>query len=391
MRRIGVVTTSRADYSGLRPLLDLIQRDPELELLLFVTAMHLAPPFGLTVSEIESDGFTITDRIDMLLAGDSPTAAAKSLGVGAIGFAASLARHRPDLLVVLGDRFELLSIVPVALVLGIPVAHISGGDETEGALDNQVRHAVTKLSHLHFVCMELHAARVRQMGEEPWRILVAGDPALDLLRQFSPMTREELADSLQLDLRPPVAVVTLHPTTLSELTASDQAHRVAEALHDLSGTLVITSPNADPGHRELQARLERLAAEHLNAGLYPSLGSRRYYSVLALSDVMIGNSSSGIWEAPSFRLPVVNVGERQRGRVRAGNVIDVDFDSEAIRAAVSQALDPAFRAGLGGLQNPYGDGRASERIVRMLKEVELGTTLLVKRFCDQSGAPTACP
>jgi UDP-hydrolysing UDP-N-acetyl-D-glucosamine 2-epimerase len=376
------VTTSRADYSSLLPILRLINNDPELELLLFVGAMHLAPQFGLTLKDIETDAFPIADRVEMLLASDTPLGVAKSIGLGVIGFAESLSRHRPDILMIIGDRYELLSVACAALALGIPVAHVSGGDLTEGAIDNQVRFALTKLSHLHFVAMETHAKRLCQMGEESWRIFVTGEPALDLLHQIQLLSREELANCLGLNLTPPILVVTLHPTTISEVPIREQVSSLLSALSHVRGTLVFTYPNADVGHSEIIDQIQTFVREHPNSGLFFNLGHCRYYSLLAIADLMVGNSSSGIWEAPSFCLPVVNVGERQRGRVRAGNVIDVSFDADAISEGIRQALEPHFRSSLQGMRNPYGDGHASERIVRVLKQVNIDYRLLQKHFVE---------
>ena len=382
MRRIGVVTTSRADYSSLLPVLHAIQADPELDLLLFVGGMHLAPEFGLTVKEIEAEGFPIAERIEMTPTSDVPEAVARAIGCGVSGFAQSLSRCRPDILVVNGDRYELLAVACAALVLGIPLAHISGGDLTEGAIDNQVRYALTKLSHLHFVAMETHAERVRQVGEEPWRVFLTGEPALDLLSELKLLSREELADSLGIKLAPPVVVVTFHPTTVSETPVIEQVESLLAALDHLPATLVFTHPNADAGHRHIVDRLHAFVQEHPRSALFFNLGHRRYYSLLALADAMVGNSSSGIWEAPSFSLPAVNVGERQQGRTRAGNVIDVRFDADAISKAIQRALQPQFRGSLHGMRNPYGDGHASRRIVEELKRVPLDHRLLQKRFAE---------
>ena len=383
MRRIGVVTTSRADYGGVLPILRAINADPDLDLLLFVGGMHLATEFGLTVKEIEADGFSITDRIEMAPASDTPEAIAQAIGHGVNGFARSLNRCRPDILVVAGDRYELLSVACAALALGIPLAHVAGGDLTEGAIDNQVRYALTKLSHLHFVVLEEHARRVRQTGEEQWRIFLTGEPALDLLDTIKLLGREELSASLGIELKPPIAVVTLHPTTVSETPVTAQVDAVLSALGRFPGTLVFTHPNADAGHRHIADRLHDFVSERPNnVALFFNLGLERYYSLMALADVMVGNSSSGIWEAPSFALPVVNAGERQQGRTRAGNVIDVSFDAGAISEAIRRALDPRFRAPLRGLANPYGDGHASERIVSVLKRTPVDHRLLHKRFQD---------
>jgi len=380
MRRIGVVTTSRADYGGVLPIARAIRADSDLELLLFVGGMHLAPEFGLTVKEIEADGLPIVDRIEMAPASDSPEAIAQAMGQGVHGFARSLDRHRPDMLVLYGDRYELMAPALVATALNIPIAHVCGGDLTEGAIDNQVRYALTKLSHLHFVVLEEHARRVRQTGEESNRIFLTGEPALDLLNQLKPLSQKELADSLGMELTQPVAIITFHPETAGETPIEKQVNGLLSALDHLSGALVFTSPGADAGHRHIVDRLHDFVRTHRNAKFFASLGWQRYYSLMALADVIVGNSSSGIWEAPSFALPVVNVGQRQQGRTRAGNVIEAGFDTNSISKGIKRALEPKFRASLRGMRNPYGDGHASGRIVSALKRVSIDHRLLQKCF-----------
>jgi len=382
MRRIGAVTTSRADYSSLLPILRLISDDPDLELLLFVGGMHLAPEFGYTVKEIEADGFPIADRIEMMLASDTRESVAKSMGVGVIGFANSLSRYRPDILIVVGDRFELLSVVSAALPLGIPIAHVSGGDITEGAIDNQVRYAITAMSHIHFVAMDAHAKRLLQMGEEPWRVIVTGDPALDLIHQMKFLSRAELSKRLGLELTSPILVITFHPTTLGSVNVLEEVDSLLTALGQVQGTLIFTYPNVDAQNRIIIERIRKFVASQPKAKVFTNLGQLKYYSLLAQADLMVGNSSSGIWEAPGFHLPVVNVGGRQRGRLKAANVIDVRVDANAIYNAIRRGLEPSFRTSLSNLQNPYGDGQAAPRIVDTLKHIELGPRLLQKRFID---------
>lgn len=382
MRKIGLVTFARSDYGSCLPIMRAIQSDPDLSLHLIASGMHLAPQFGLTVSEIEADGFEINDRVEMLVASDSDYAAAASIGLGTIGFADSFRRTRPDVLVIVGDRFELLSVASAALTFRIPLAHISGGDVTEGAIDNQVRNAVSKLSHLHFVAMNEHADRLIQMGEEPWRVYVTGDPALDTISQMTFDSRGQLASALGLALKPPVIVVTYHPTSLGMATPAEEASTLVTALKEVDGTLVISCPNADPGNQVIASALRELAGSRAGAGFFTNLGQQRYYSLLAVADCMVGNSSSGIWEAPSFRLPAVNIGDRQKGRHRAGNVIDVRVESGAILQGIQQALSVAFRESLSALANPYGDGASASRIVDALKNVATGPRLLQKRFVD---------
>src|SRR5216683_2928341 len=320
-RRVGVVTVSRSDYGHLRPVIDGIRGAPDLELVLFVGGMHLAPEFGTTVREIEADGIPVAERIEMLEKGDTPEAVAISTGRGVEGFARAFARRRPDLVVVLGDRFEMLAAAVAALPFALPVAHIHGGEVSEGAMDNQIRHAITKLAHVHFASADVHARRIARMGEEAWRIHTVGAPGLDRLAGLA-------------------------------------------ALEKSDGMLVITYPNADTSGRVIIDRLEEFAGRHPGrCRLVRSLGERLYLSLLSHADVMIGNSSSGLIEAPSFGLPAVNIGARQRGRLRGANVIDVEPARDEILRGIETAQTPAFKALARAGANPYGDGRAVPRIV----------------------------
>jgi len=380
MRTIGVVTFARSDYSSCLPLLRAIEADPDLNLYLVVTGMHLSPEFGYTVKEIEADGFEIGDRVEMLLSSDTPEGVAKSIGVGTIGFAQSFARFQPDILLMVGDRVELLSVASAALPFCIPIAHVSGGDITEGAIDNQVRHAITKMSHIHFADMQSHVERLIQMGEEPWRVVASGDPALDMLHEMRFLSQTDLAERLGMELTSPLILITLHPTTLGPAHPAEEVNAVLDALDRIDGTLVFTYPNADMGNRIIIKRIQDFASSRPWAEILFNLGQLVYYSLLAQADLMVGNSSSGIWEAPSFRLPVVNIGDRQKGRVRAGNVIDSETNADGIYAAIQRALEPSFRASLSQLKNPYGDGQAVSRIVNTLKKIKLGPALLRKQF-----------
>jgi UDP-hydrolysing UDP-N-acetyl-D-glucosamine 2-epimerase len=376
VRTVAVVTTSRADWSSCRPVARTLAADDEIRLLLFAGGSHLERDFGNTAELVEADGFTVDERVPCY-AGTSTEEVARSVGLAASGFAAAYERAHPDLLLVVGDRLELLGVVAAAVPFLLPVAHVSGGDTTEGAIDDVVRHAVSKLSHLHFVAMPEHARRLEQLGEEPWRITVSGDPALDDVARTS-MTRDDVARQLEVALEPPVVVVGVHPTTLNGGAATATADAVLSALEDLDATVVLTYPGADAGAAGVVERLESFAAGHPNASLHRSLGQDAYYALLANADVLVGNTSSGIWEAPSFGLPVVNVGPRQDARVRAANVVDAPAERDAVAAAIVRSLDPQFRRGLDGLVNPYGDGHAAERIVGVLRDVELGPRLLRK-------------
>jgi UDP-hydrolysing UDP-N-acetyl-D-glucosamine 2-epimerase len=385
-RRIGVVTVSRSDYGHLRPVLEGIRRAGDLELVLFVAGMHLEPDFGSTEREIEADGFAIAERIAMLERGDSPEAVAVSTGRGIDGFARAFARRRPDLLVVLGDRFEMLAAAVAALPFALPVAHIHGGEVSEGAMDNQIRHALTKLAHLHFASAEPHARRIAQMGEEGWRIHTVGGPGIDRIATTEALTREALARELDLPVARPWLLVTFHPVTLEYRDTASHVEELLAALEKTDGMLVITYPNADTSGRLIIDRLEEFAARHPGrCRITRNLGERLYLSLLRHADAMIGNSSSGLIEAPSVGLPAVNIGARQRGRLRGANVIDVEPARDEILRGIETAQTPAFRAQARAAANPYGDGRAAPRIVEALRTVQLDARLLQKRFADKGG------
>ena len=385
-RRIGVITVSRSDYGHLRPVLDGIRRAPDLELVLFVGGMHLAPEFGNTVREIEADGFPVAERIEMLESGDTPEAVAISTGRGVEGFARAFARRPTELVVVLGDRFEMLAGAAAALPFALPVAHIHGGEVSEGAMDNQIRHAITKLAHIHFASADVHARRIARMGEERWRIHTVGAPGLDRLAGLAAPPREALARELDLPVQGPWHLVTFHPVTLEYRDTASHVDELLAALEKTDGTLVVTYPNADTSGRVIIDRLEEFASRHPGrCRLVRSLGERLYLSLLSHADVMIGNSSSGLIEAPSFGLPVVNIGARQRGRLRGANVIDVAPSREEILCGIEAAREPAFRARARAAANPYGDGRAAPRIVEVLSKVPLDARLVQKRFPDAEG------
>lgn len=379
MRRIGVVTVARSDYGIYRPILRRIHTDPDLLLQVYVGGMHLSPEFGSTVAEIERDGFPIVDRIEMLLSSDSPDGIAKSIGLGTVGFAQAFARARPDLMVVLGDRFEMLAAAIAALPCKIPLAHIHGGESTEGAIDDAIRACLTKLSHLHFVSTENYRTRVIELGEAPWRVQVTGAPALDNLTEVASFDPAELTARLGFPITPPPLLVTFHPVTLEFEDTAEHVRQLLTALHRLPHPVVFTYPNADTHGRIIIRAINRYVADHANAHVVPSMGIEVYFSLMRHAAAMVGNSSSGIIEAASFRLPVVNVGNRQGGRLRGRNVVDVPCVAAAIEEAVGHVIAPAFRRSLDGFSNPYGDGRAAARIVDALKTCALGRDLLVKK------------
>ncbi len=382
-RKCCVVTGSRAEYGLLYWLMREIENTPDLSLQVAVTGMHLSPEFGLTVREIEKDGFPVAARVDMLVSGDTPAAIAKSIGLGVIGFADAFARLQPDIVVLLGDRYEIFAAAQAALTARIPVAHIHGGELTEGAIDEALRHAITKMSHLHFVAAESYRRRVIQLGEAPERVFNVGAPGLDQMTKLAWLTRGQLEQALDLTLGSPLFLVTYHPATLGAVPTEQAIDELLRALDRFpAATLVFTLPNADAHGRAIAGHIKAYVDRHpANTRVFASLGQQRYLSLMREADIVIGNSSSGIIEAPALKRATVNIGDRQRGRLKAASVIDCGEASDAIAAAISRALSADFRAGLTDTQSLYGCGDASGRIARTLMSADLAA-LVVKKFHD---------
>jgi UDP-hydrolysing UDP-N-acetyl-D-glucosamine 2-epimerase len=371
-RTIAVVTTSRADYSLLYwPLRDLAACSG-IELKIIALGPHLSPEFGCTVKEIEKDGFCVDARIECLISSDSDVGMAKTIGVATLSLADYLGRLRPDLLVLTADRYEMLAPASVALALRIPIVHIEGGEISEGAIDDAVRNALTKLSHIHFTSTARARARVIAMGEEEWRVHRVGAPALDHLKRSPLLSRADLEARLGIGLNRPTTLITFHPTTIARDT-NREADALFRAAQEMTGQLLFCYPNADAGSRMLIERMQSLT--HVFVNLDPIT----YWSLLQQVDLLLGNSSSGIIEAASFALPVVNVGMRQRGRERGRNVLDAEPAVESILDRVAVARSDSFRQSLKGMENIYGDGEASGRIVAVLASTPLGEELLIKR------------
>lgn len=390
MRRVALITTSRADWGIYRPLARRLEAHPELELALVAGGAHLAPELGLTVREIEAEGFAPAARVECLDAGDDRLAMARGLGRAAEGFAAALDGLTPDMAVVLGDRFEMFAAAAAAAALGLPLAHLYGGELTYGAVDELFRHAMTKLSHLHFTATGEYARRVVQMGEEPWRVTVCGALGLDNLEEMELLDRPALEAELGLALEPAPLLVTMHPETATGASPGEQLAELLAALEAAGRPVIFTLPNADAGGRETKELIQRFCRERPWARVRDNLGSLRYFSLMRHAAAMVGNSSSGVIEAPSLGLPVVNLGSRQEGRVRAANLVDCPVERGAIGRALKRALAPEFRAGLAGLANPYRarQGGAAGIIARRLARADLGEGLLVKRFHDLEPGPT---
>jgi UDP-hydrolysing UDP-N-acetyl-D-glucosamine 2-epimerase len=386
MRKIGVITGARAEYGLLQPLMRRLAKDRQIQLQIFVSGMHLAPEFGLTYKTIEADGFVITDKIEILLSSDTSIGLAKSISLGIIGFSQSFERNRPDIVVILGDRFEAFAAASAALVCKIPIAHIHGGESTEGALDESFRHAITKMSAIHFPTTEFYACRIRYMGENPNMIFCIGAPGIDAIKNTNLLSKKDLELILRWQLPRKFALCTYHPATIESLSVGIQMRYLFQALNTFPELPVLfTMPNADPGGREIKGLIESYAHRNPNrVKAYTSLGQRNYLSLLKYSSVMIGNSSSGIIEAPYFKLPVVNIGERQAGRIRASNVIDCTYTSQAIAQAIKKALSRRFRIALKDCINPYDNGDSSSKMLKILKTIPLTNELLKKRFHDIS-------
>jgi UDP-hydrolysing UDP-N-acetyl-D-glucosamine 2-epimerase len=381
-RTVAVVTTSRADYSHLYwPLRDLSENE-NVDLRIIALGSHLSPEFGNTVQEIEKDGFQIDSRVECLLSSDTDVGMAKTIGVATLSLADLFGKMRPDLLLLIADRYEMLAPAAVALALRIPVAHIEGGEVSEGAIDDAVRNALTKLSHIHFTSTFAAGKRVIALGEEEWRVHRAGAPSLDHLRRQTLLTREEMEKRLQIDLQTPTILVAYHPVTIARDTLQEVDSLFA-ALGSLTNQILFCYPNADAGSRELIERTKSFLASRRGHGkIFTNLDTVTYLSLLCQVDMLVGNSSSGIMESASFALPTVNVGLRQQGRERARNVLDADADANSILEAIARARAPQFRGSLSGMENPYGEGRASETIVRVLTTVQLSQKLLMKRHSE---------
>lgn len=384
-RTIAVITTSRADYGHLYwPLRDLSVNE-NVDLRIVALGSHLSPEFGNTIREIEKDGFEIDSRIECLLSSDTDVGMAKTIGLATLSLADLFGQMRPHLLLLIADRYEMLAPASVALALRIPIAHIEGGEVSEGAIDDAVRNALTKMSHIHFTSTYTARDRVIAMGEEEWRVHRAGAPSLDHLRRQTLLDREQVEERLGLDLRTPTILVVYHPMTIARDTLQEVDSLFA-ALESLPDQILFCYPNADAGSRALIDRTKTFLASRKPGKIFTNLDSITYLSLLGQVDVLVGNSSSGIMEAASFSLPAVNVGLRQQGRERARNILDADAHPRSILEALKTARTPEFRQCLIGMANPYGEGFASETIVRVLTTISLSQELLMKH---QSSVPVS--
>jgi len=379
-RKICVVTGTRAEYGLLQPIMQAIKEDQVLELQLVVTGMHLSPEFGLTYKTIEDDDFEISEKIEILLSSDTSIGVAKAIGLATISFSETLDRLKPDFIMVLGDRFELLAVAQVALVSRIPIVHLAGGDVTEGAFDEAIRHSITKMSQLHFVTNKESEKRVHQLGEDPENIHLVGNPGLDHLNSLKLMEKNELEKSLRYSFKSQNILVTFHSVTLDNAPAVNSFSALLEALDSLGEDIgiIFTRPNADTEGRQLIKMLDEYVEDRSNCIAYTSLGQLRYLSTVALVDVVVGNSSSGILEVPSLKTATVNIGDRQKGRLRADSIIDCEPITENIKESIQQA----FKLDCSTVVNPYGDGNTTERVLKVLREINHPERLIKKHFYD---------
>jgi GDP/UDP-N,N'-diacetylbacillosamine 2-epimerase (hydrolysing) len=383
-RKICIVTGTRAEYGLLRWVMDGVKNDLDLELQLIVTGMHLSPEFGLTYQEIEQDGFRIDRKVETLLSSDTPVGISKSVGLGMMGFAEVYAELKPDLVLVLGDRFEILAATTAAMIALIPIAHLHGGEATEGLIDEAIRHSITKMAHLHFVAASEYRQRVIQLGESPDRVHVVGGLGIDSISRMQLLNRKDLESSLGFEFLEKTLLVTFHPVTLEANTAAGHMKELLGALGDLEDTRIIfTMPNADTHGRELSRLIETFVASHPNSKAFTSLGQLRYLSCIAQVDGVVGNSSSGLIEVPSFFKGTINIGARQSGRLQATSVINSEPSRSAISKALRQLYASAFQRSLKKTRNPYGYPGASDKIVATIKSTNLDG-ILAKHFYDLS-------
>ena len=377
-RKLCIVTGTRAEYGLFIPLLREIKKDGDYQLQLVATGMHLSPEFGATYHRIEEDGFTIDYKVEMLLSGDTASSVVKSMGLALIGFSDAFQQLRPDLLVLIGDRYEILAAAQAAMILKIPIAHIAGGDTTEGAFDEAIRHSITKMSQVHFVTNELSYQRVRQLGENPDYVFHVGSLGIDRIRMLQALSRDQLEEKLSFQFCSRNLLITFHPATLDDQQPGKQFWELLAALYNLGPDtgLIFTKPNSDPGGREISALIDAFVIRHSNGAAYIDLGDSVYLSLMKQVDAVVGNSSGGIYEAPSFQKPTVNIGDRQKGRLMASSVICCPPE----RGAIEKAVEEAFAMDCTSVENPYGNGYSAEKIMDVLRAIPDYQHLLIKRF-----------
>ena len=382
IKKICVITGSRAEYGLLRKLIKLLDVSELFQLQLIVTGSHLSKKFGETVNEVERDGFKINSKIDINLVSDTPIGISKSTSIGLSGFADEFELLNPDMILVLGDRFEILSAVIAAMYARIPIAHIHGGELTEGAIDDAIRHSITKFSHLHFVGNEVYRKRVIQLGEKPERVFNVGGLGVDAINDINLIPKNKLEKDLNIKFLKKNLLITFHPVTLEDKSSLKQISELLDALSNLQSTsLIFTMPNADGDSQVIFEKIEDYVSCNKNAYVFISLVQVRYLSCLAQVDAIVGNSSSGLHEAPSFRKATINIGDRQKGRIQSKSVINCKPLSQDIQKAIKDSYSQEFKEHLLNVQNPYGDGGAAKRIVETISNVDL-SSLIHKEFYD---------
>lgn len=381
MKRIGIMTGTRAEYGLLKPLMQEINKDNDLELYLIVSGMHLSPEFGMTYKEIEEDGFEINAKVEMLLSSDSPAGISKSIGLGVIGFADEFQRADLDMLILLGDRYEALSAAISAMVMRIPIAHLHGGELTEGAIDEGIRHSITKMSYLHFTSTEQYRNRVIQLGENPERVFYVGALGVENIKKINLMTKEELEKSIHFEIDENTVVVTYHPVTLENNTVEEQFLNLLKVLdRNPKIRMIFTKANADTNGRIVNELIDKYAAQNSErACAFMSLGQKRYLSALKYCRIVIGNSSSGIIEAPSFGKPIINIGDRQKGRICADSVINCGYTQQEIQQAMETALTKEFENKASNCRNPYEKENTAANIISVIKDYLLNDKIKLKK------------
>lgn len=380
-RKILLVTGTRAEYGLMRWIIQYLNDDPEIELQIVATGMHLSPEFGLTFKSIIEDGFQISKKVEVLLSSDTSVGLSKSMGLGMISFSEVYYELNPDIILVLGDRFEIFSAVASAMVSRTPVAHIHGGEATEGLIDEPIRHSITKMSHIHFTATETYRNRVIQLGEQPERVFYTGTPGLDNINNLKLLSRDEFEKSIDFKIGENCFLVTFHPVTLENGTSAYQFDELLNAIDNfLDFKVIFTLPNADTDGRIVIEKIQKYVSLNSKRAIaFSSLGQIRYLSALKYVKMVIGNSSSGLIEVPSFKIPTINIGDRQKGRIKANSVIDCLPTTEEIIKSISLGLSVEFQAKLLNVQNPYGIGGASKKIVEILKNIDL-KNILKKQF-----------
>ena len=384
-KKICAITGSRAEYGLMRRTLIEIERSKKLDLKLIATGAHLSKEFGYTIDEIVKDGFDIDDTVEMLLSSDSTSSIGKSLGLGIIGYADCLKRMSADIIFIVGDRYEIFAAATAAMVMNIPIAHASGGEITEGAIDEQIRHSITKMSHIHFTTEEKNSNIIRQMGEEPWRIHTVGGLWVDDLQNLKKKTRNELQKILDVNLISPVILVTYHPETLSLDDTETQINNLISALKEIDAEIIFTYPNADASGRIIITKINEYVMSYPKVKAYKSLGRTLYFSLLEYCDLVVGNSSSGMVETQSFKIPVVNIGNRQKGRKMTENIIHSSGGKKSNLSSIKKGLSKEFRNTIKNMENPYAKKGAGKEIVRILSRLSLNKNLLKKKFLFYGG------